>query len=252
MTVKLIYILRLKEVIHQKVINDGESETTLKKQRSVNEITLKWGIYFIGLLIMSLGIVLTIKADLGASPWDVLHIGLFKQLGLTIGSWSIIVGFLVLFISALVSKRVPQIGAFVNMLTVGIFIDMYMALPFLTIPDSIIGKMMMLTAGIIINGYGMGLYISARLGAGPRDSLMIALTEKIGWKIQYIRSSMELIVLIVGWLLGGPVFIGTIIYSLVIGNVVGYALPQCTRLADRLIVKMGKTKHQTIQANHFN
>nr|WP_225228719.1 YitT family protein [Bacillus sp. PS06] len=200
---------------------------------------------------MSLGVVLTIKADLGASPWDVLHIGLFKQLGFTIGTWSIIVGIVILSSSALISKKLPGIGAFVNMLTVGVFIDMYMALPFLNTPDNIIGKSIMLLISIILTSYGMGLYISARLGAGPRDSLMIALTEKTGWKVQYIRSSMEIIVLLIGWFLGGPVFIGTIIYSVIFGNIVGFVLPQCTRMSDHFIVKLGKTKQKTDQMSHY-
>ncbi|WP_078545434.1 YczE/YyaS/YitT family protein [Litchfieldia alkalitelluris] len=224
----------------------------MKGHHQVSQQLLRWGIYFSGLLVMSLGIVLTIKADLGASPWDVFHIGLYKQLGLTIGTWSIIVGFVILGISSIVSKKLPQAGALVNMLTVGIFIDMYMALPFLNTPDFVIGKILMLIIGIVINGYGMGLYISARLGAGPRDSLMIALTEKIKWKIQHIRSSMEIIVLIIGWILGGPVFIGTILYCLVIGNVVGFALPQCTKLADQMMFKIGKTKQRSVSEKQLS
>ncbi len=224
----------------------------MKEHQSVNQIVFKWGFYFIGLLIMSLGIVLTIKANLGASPWDVLHIGLYKQLGLTIGTWSIIVGFFILGVSTIMTRKWPQKGAFVNMLTVGIFIDMYMALPFLNTPESMTGKILMLIIGIIVNGYGMGIYISARLGAGPRDSLMIALTESTGWKVQYIRSSMEVIVLALGWSLGGPVFVGTIIYSILIGNVVGIALPQCTRLSDHIYRKLGKNKQKQLHVNHIS
>lgn len=215
--------------------------------QSLSQHVLKWSIYIVGLLIMAFGIVLIIKADLGASPWDVFHIGLYKQLGLTIGSWSIIVGFFILLISALLMKRLPQIGAFLNMLLVGVFIDMYMMIPFFTTPTTLSGKIIMLLIGIIVNGYGMGLYISSRAGAGPRDSLMIALTEITKWKVQYIRSGMEVIVLIIGWFLGGPVFFGTIIYSVIIGYVVGYALPQCQGFSDRLHKKV--TKHNEIKVN---
>ncbi|MEH7384099.1 YitT family protein [Bacillus sp. JJ1521] len=213
---------------------------------------LKWSTFFIGLLIMSLGIVVIIKADLGASPWDVLHIGLYKQIGLTIGTWSIIVGFFILFLSSFLLKRLPQIGAFLNMISVGIFIDMFMMVPFLVTPDTFIGKLIMMLIGLLINGYGMGIYISAKVGAGPRDSLMLALTELSKWKVQYIRSGMEIIVLTIGWLLGGPVFVGTLIYCVGIGYVAGFALPQCQKMHDELKRKLDKTPGIEVKVNHFS
>ncbi|MFS0861678.1 YczE/YyaS/YitT family protein [Fredinandcohnia sp. 179-A 10B2 NHS] len=199
---------------------------------------------------MSLGIVLIIKADLGASPWDVFHIGLYKQLGLTIGTWSIIAGFVILLVSFLLTKRMPQIGAFLNMIFVGVFIDMYMMIPWFVTPPSLTGQIIMLLLGVIINGYGMGIYISSNVGAGPRDSLMLALTEISKWKVQYIRSGIEIIVLTVGWLLGGPVFLGTILYSVAIGYVVGFTLPQCQHLFDGLKSRLQKTSE--IEFNHFS
>lgn len=208
-------------------------------------------VYLIGLLVMALGIVLLIKADLGATPWDVLHVGLYYQLGLTIGSWSIIVGIVILAVSALISKQIPQIGAFLNMVLVGLFMDMYYMLPFIQTPDGLVGKMLMFAAGIIIYGYGMGIYISAQFGAGPRDSLMIALTEKTGWKVRNVRATMEIIVLLIGWQLGGPVFWGTIVISLTIGPLAGICLPQCQHLtskwlerleAKKMVLKEGETE----------
>ncbi|RFB17637.1 YitT family protein [Bacillus sp. HNG] len=222
----------------------------MRVQTSLDHPMLKWSTFFIGLLIMSLGIVMIIKADLGASPWDVLHIGLYKQIGLTIGTWSIIVGFFILFLSSFLLKRLPQIGAFLNMISVGIFIDMFMMVPFLVTPETFIGKLMMLLLGLLINGYGMGIYISAKVGAGPRDSLMLALTEISKWKVQYIRFGMEIIVLTIGWLLGGPVFVGTLVYCVGIGYIAGFALPQCQKMHDGLKRKLDKAP--VIEANHFS
>lgn len=187
---------------------------------------------------MAFGIVLMIRANLGSAPWDVFHIGLYYQLGLTIGTWSIIAGFFILVISSFIVKKPPQIGALLNMLMVGIFIDMYLLIPQLETPGSLIGKMIMLFIGIIIMGIGIGIYISARCGAGPRDSLMIALTEVTGWKVQHIRLGMEIVVLCLGWLLGGPVFVGTILFSLTIGIIVGWTLPACQRMTDLIIEKI--------------
>ncbi|KXG11403.1 hypothetical protein AT864_00486 [Anoxybacillus sp. P3H1B] len=202
----------------------------------MKESIVRWTVYFLGLLVMSFGIVLTIKADMGSAPWDVLHIGLYRQLGLTIGTWSIIVGIIVLAASSLLSKQWPQIGAFLNMLLVGLMIDMYMMIPALQTPHTFIGKMAMLFGGIIITGYGMGLYISAKMGAGPRDSLMLVLMEKTGWRVEYIRIAMEVFVLLVGWILGGPVSIGTLVFSVTIGKVIGIALPQCQQWTARMAV----------------
>ncbi|MBU7593227.1 YczE/YyaS/YitT family protein [Metabacillus halosaccharovorans] len=196
---------------------------------------LQWLFFMIGISVMSFGIVLMIKADLGSAPWDVLHIGLFEHFGLTIGTWSIIMGFFVLGSASLLTKSLPQTGAFLNMLLVGIFIDMYLLIPFLQTPDSLGFQIIMLIIGIVVIGYGMGLYIAADCGIGPRDSLMIALVKMTGMKIQWIRLLMEIVVLSFGWLLGGPVFIGTIIFCLTIGHVVGLTLPHCQRLVDRVM-----------------
>ncbi|WP_224768226.1 YczE/YyaS/YitT family protein [Metabacillus idriensis] len=186
---------------------------------------------------MSLGIVLTIRAELGTSPWDVLHIGLYYQLGLTIGTWAIIVGGTILLLSSIFTKKWPQAGAIVNMLTVGVFIDLYLMMPFIQTPSSAAGKTLMLLMGIIVMGYGIGVYISAGCGAGPRDTLMLALVEKTGMKVSRIRSGIELIVLLIGWLLGGPVFIGTIVCTISIGFVIGITLPQCQKTTNALIEK---------------
>lgn len=198
---------------------------------------MQWLVFTVGLLIMAFGIVLMIKADLGSAPWDVLHIGLYYHFGLTIGTWSIIVGFFILASASLLSKSLPQLGAFLNMLFVGIFIDMYLLIPFLQTPSTLLGSVVMLGMGIIIIGIGIGVYISAKCGAGPRDSLMLVLMEKTGLKVQWIRFIMEMVVLFFGWLLGGPIFLGTIIFSISIGSVVGITLPISQKYTDKLLNK---------------
>lgn len=222
--------------------------SSMRKNRNIISSILKWSVYFTGLLIMSLGIVLTIKADLGVSSWDVLHIGLYYRLGLTIGTWTILTGLIVLFLATLLTKKPPQLGAFINMLSVGIFIDLYLAIPLLQTPGSFSGKLIMLMIGIIMLGYGMGLYISAKCGAGPRDSLMISLVDRTGKSITLIRGCIEVIVLVIGWLLGGPVFIGTIITTLTIGYVAGMMIPFCQKATDQLQDKLiynKRNSHET-------
>jgi uncharacterized protein len=221
----------------------------LEKRRG--QVTQRFVVYFLGLLIMTLGIVFLIKSNMGATPWDVLHVGLYNHLGLTIGSWSILMGFLILAASALISKEIPHIGAFINMVACGIFIDFYMMLPFMITPDSFFGRLMMFLVGILLNAYGMGLYISAGLGAGPRDSLMIALTNKTGWKVRNVRAAIEVIALIIGWRLGGPANWGTILYGAVIGPMAGFALPQMDKMTSFLLQNWNqKNKNEAVNGSN--
>lgn len=205
--------------------------------RKSDHLLARLFIFTFGLLVMSLGMVLMIVSDFGASPWDVLHVGLYYQLGLTIGTWSVIVGFAILGSSGIMMRQWPKFGAYLNMILIGLYIDMLMMLPFITEPEGWTGKIFMFMAGMIIYSYGMGIYLSAELGAGPRDSFMLALTAKTKWKISNARRFMEVAVLAIGWLLGGPVFIGTIIFSLAAGTFIGIALPQCQALTNRWLYK---------------
>jgi uncharacterized membrane protein YczE len=215
------------------------------KRNNIGHLSTKWLVFLIGLLVMSFGIVLMIKADIGSAPWDVFHIGLYKQFGLSIGTWSIIAGFFILLIASLLSKKWPQLGAFLNMLLVGIFIDLIMMIPFLKTPSSLVEQIIMLVLGILIIGYGIGLYISAKCGAGPRDSLMLVLTEKTGWKVQYIRGAIEIVVLTLGFILDGPIFIGTIIFCFSIGPIVSFTLPQCEKLVQKILKPSYIESHMT-------
>lgn len=237
--------------INSLVARLGEDDTTVALDK--RRFGRRWLIFLTGLLVMSFGIVLMIEANLGVAPWDVLHIGLTKQVGLTVGSWSIIVGFCIITITGILTKEWPQFGAFLNMVLVGVFIDIFRI--FINTPATTIGQYVMLLVGVIVCGYGIGLYIAPKCGAGPRDSLMIAITERSGWKVQHVRFVMEIVVLMIGWILGGPVFIGTILFSLTIGNVVGFTLPQCQRLVDAMIergIKIEDIDQGTLRVNNHD
>lgn len=200
------------------------------------ELVLRWSFFFTGLLVLAFGISLTIKGkDLGIGPWDVFHYGLFKQLGLTIGTWSIIAGFVILFVTGIGTKSFPKVGAFINMLLIGIFIDLFNYV--LPDPQSLLAQSIVFAIGIVVIAYGIGLYVSADLGAGPRDSLMLLVVEKTGWKVQWVRNGMEIIVFFFGWLLGGPVGIGTVIIALGLGSIVGFSLPQSKKLLQFFLMR---------------
>ena len=198
------------------------------------ELLVKSLIYLAGICVMSFGIALTIQAGIGVAPWDVLHIGLYKQFGLTIGTWNIIVGIIILAASAVIVKKFPKPGAYFNLIFVGVFIDLFLfLLPFS--PSFFITKIIVLIAGLIIMATGMGMYISAGVGTGPRDSLMMALHLKKGWKVQNVRLVMEISVLVAGWLMGGPVHIGTVIAGLLTGHASGISISYFYKHTNRLI-----------------
>ncbi len=186
------------------------------------EFTARLILYFSGIAIMTLGISLIIKAQLGVAPWDVLHIGLFTTFGLTIGTWSQIVGFIVIIFTFIFDRTLIQIGTLLNMIFVGVFIDLYLGI--MPTIDDILLQCITLIVGILLMGLGAGLYITSKLGPGPRDGLLLALNRRYHWSIRIIKTVMELSVLMIGWFLGGPVFFGTFIFALFIGPIMQFSI----------------------------
>ena len=188
------------------------------------DLKWKWLFFFVGLAVMSLGISMIIEGEaLGVGPWDVLHIALFERIGLTVGSWSVITGLIIVVSTSLLLKQWPKLATWLNMLLCGVFIDFYnWILPNST---SIISDIIYFLLGVIILGVGCALYISPKLGAGPRDSLMILFVKKFGWSIGNVRLSIEILIAVIGWSLGGPVGIGTVGIALFTGYIVQFSLP---------------------------
>jgi len=187
-----------------------------------SELLFRFLVFFIGIIVLAFGIALIIEADLGVSAWDVLHIGLFYTFGLTIGTWSIIVGLLIVVITLLLDREMVAIGTILNMFFVGIFIDIFLYI----LPTSSTGifQYSLLLLGITISGMGAGLYITAKIGSGPRDGLMLVLAKRLGYSIGKIKTIMEIMAVILGFLLGGPVFWGTIISAVLIGPIMQFSL----------------------------
>jgi uncharacterized protein len=195
---------------------------------------IRWGFFFVGLAVLGLGIAMTIKGKtFGIGPWDVFHYGLFKQFGLTIGSWSIITGFIILALTSLYTKSLPQLGAFLNMLLLGLFIDFFLYI--LPDPVTLLSQGIVFIVGIVVLGYGIGLYVTSGLGAGPRDGIMLLIVEKTGWRIDWVRNGIEIAVLLLGWLLGGPVGIGSIVIAFMLGKMIQFSMPQCKALLETVL-----------------
>src|SRR4051812_21288894 len=152
-------------------------------------------------------------AGLGVDPWDVFHQGLSRRFGLGVGTWAIIVGAIVLVLWIPLRQR-PGFGTVSNVIVVGSVIDLSLAT--IPAPHGLASRTAVLLAGVFLNGVATGAYIGAGLGPGPRDGLMTGLAAR-GHSIRVVRTALELTVLVSGWLLGGTVGIGTVIYALAIG-----------------------------------
>lgn len=195
----------------------------------------RWLFFFVGLMIMGLGVTLTIKGQLfGVGSWDVLHIGLFKNLGLSIGLWSIIMGIIIITIASIGLREFPKIGTFMNMICVGLFIDFFnWAIPD---PSTFTVQLIAFILGVLLLAAGCGVYISADLGAGPRDTLMLLAVKKFNCSIMVARTVMEVVVAVAGYLLGGPIGVGTVIMAFGLGPIIQVSLGYSQKVLERLLV----------------
>ena len=177
---------------------------------------------FLGLFLFAIGIVMTINANLGLAPWDVFHKGLSSTFSITMGEASIAVGFIIVIIAFFLGERIGW-GTVFNMYFIGYFIDILMLNNLIPTFDSYFLRIFMMLGGMFVIGCGSVAYIGAELGSGPRDGLMIALTKKTNRPVSFIRNAIEMSALLVGYLLGGTLGIGTVIMSLSIGYFVQFA-----------------------------
>lgn len=179
----------------------------------------------VGLVLYGVAMGMMIRAHLGLDPWDVFHDGVQKLTGLSFGTVVIITGVLVLLLW-IPLRQWPGLGTVANTIIIGVATDATLAV--LETPDSLLARWTMLLSGIVINGFAGALYIGSQYGAGPRDGLMTGLARRTGRSIRLVRTSLEITVLLIGWLLGGVVGAGTVLYALMIGPVVQFFLPLLT------------------------
>jgi uncharacterized membrane protein YczE len=196
---------------------------------------------YAGLVLYGLSASMLLLAGLGVDPWDVLHQGLSRRLGLGVGTWAIIVGVAVLLLWIPLRQR-PGFGTLNNVIIVGLVIDAVLA----AVPPihGLAARVVVMCCGVVLNGIATGAYIGAGLGPGPRDGLMVGLAAR-GHSIRVVRTSIELTVLLTGWLLGGTVGIGTVVYALGIGPIAHISIP---RLAIQPSGGIGGVSNQTLSA----
>ena len=169
----------------------------------------------IGFLLYGLAITLMIRGKLGTSAWAVLEVALANKLHITVGTMTVIMGFIVL-ISAVLMREQMGWGTLGNILSIGPWVDLCMSV----VPEvnnNLLLQIVMLLTAIIIMGLASAIYIGVDAGAGPRDSLMLAIHRKTGVSIRVARAIIEVTVVTIGWLLGGPAGIGTLVHAVLIG-----------------------------------
>lgn len=221
-------------------------------KKALKDLLSRMPYLFLGYILFALGTQLIVHSNLGASPWVVLYIGIVNHTPLTLGQASQICGFAVLFI-AYILDTVPGLGSVFSMIFIGIFMDIIDALGILTVPQSLLGRFALLILGIIIVGWGTCFYIKENLGTGPRDALMVALLKKTNRPIWLIRALIEVTVLLVGYLLKGPVGIGTLITAGTLGfsvqsafKVVGYNAKEAKHMDLIELMKYLKDKNKVL------
>ena len=177
---------------------------------------------FIGYFLYGLGIVLTVNANQGLAPWSVFHQGLANQLGITMGVATQVVGLVILVLDFIFGERLGW-GTVGNVVFIGTFIDLIMLNKWIPIPDSIVVSYGMMLVGLVIMALATYSYLSAQLGAGPRDGFMIAMTKRTNLSVGWIRNIIEVFVLVAGYFMGGSVGLGTLVMAVLFGRFIQFA-----------------------------
>lgn len=169
---------------------------------------------YAGLVLYGASAALLVRAGLGLDPWDVFHQGISERTGLSMGTVVIVTGALVLLLWVPLRER-PGLGTVSNVVLVGLAMDATLAVT--PAVHGLAAQLPLMAGAVVLNGVATGLYIAARFGPGPRDGLMTALHRVTGRSVRRVRTAIELAVLAVGFLLGGTVGVGTVVYALAIG-----------------------------------
>nr|WP_208417033.1 hypothetical protein [Saccharomonospora amisosensis] len=187
-----------------------------------NDPTRRLGQLFAGLVLYGTSMAMMTRSGLGLNPWDVLHEGVAGRTGLTFGTVTAVTAVAVLLLWVPLRQR-PGIGTIANVVVISVTVDLVR----LVLPDqhAFAWQALLLIGGIVLNGLATAAYVGARLGPGPRDGLMTGLAARTGRSVRLVRTLIELTVLAIGWLLGGTVGVGTVLYALAIGPLTQAFLP---------------------------
>ena len=184
-----------------------------------------------GLVLYGISLALMVRGALGLAPWDVLHSGFIRHVPMTLGQAVVLFSFLVLLLWIPLREK-PGIGTIANAVVVGISADATLAA--LDAPEALGWRILLMVAGVLLNGLATALYIGSQFGRGPRDGLMTGLVRRTRWSLRLVRTGLEVAVVLIGLALGGMLGVGTVLYALAIGPLAQLMLPWCTVEVDEV------------------
>lgn len=188
------------------------------------KVLIRWVLAFGGFIVLATGINLTLLGKgAGVDPWNVLHVGVSYHLPLTVGQANVAVGLVLVAVAWLLGVPPTAVTA-VNVLAVGFLVDLVRLILPVQEPRTLLLQWAMLLGGSVVSGLGIGIYMSTGLGTGPRDSTMVALSHLLNLPMGCVRILMEVTVTALGWIMGGPAGLGTLVSALVVGPVVQVTL----------------------------
>lgn len=179
---------------------------------------------FLGLFLYAFGMIMGYQAQFGYAPWDVFHVGVSLQLGISVGQATILIGFFVLLIVTLLREPFG-IGTISNMVFIGIFFDLILASKLIPASSSLPMSFLYALISMVIVSFATYYYIASGFGAGPRDSLMVLIHRRTGLSLGTVRRIIEVLVTFFGWLMGGTVWIGTLVFALLTGTIMNLLFP---------------------------
>lgn len=202
--------------------------------RNILNYTIRVIVFVCGIFILALGAATLITANVGVATWDVLHIGLARISSLSVGRWVQIVGITKVLMTCVFERKRPVLGSVLNIVLVGFFLNFILSVNIIPHFDNIGARILLLIIGIILMGIGSGMYVASKVGAGPRDGMTLFLARRFSISVRLARTILEISALTIGWLIGGPVSIGTFISVPLIGPVMQASLKVWTIILKKL------------------
>ena len=204
----------------------------------MREKVINYGFFFTGLMLFGLANAIAVQVKyLGLHPWEVLNVALFQKFGFSIGTWSTLVGLLFVGISYSMNRKYINIGTFLNAMLIGPFTDLFLWLDMLPKATNTPLDYVNLFCSMVIGGIAGGMYVAGSIGAGPRDGFMLSIAERMKVSVSRARIMVECVVLAIGYALGGPAFIASFFYTLIISPIFQFTLKYFRNLRMRLIEK---------------
>lgn len=204
--------------------------------------------YFIGLIILTLGIALAIQSRLGTSPFDALLVGLYRTFGLSIGSWEVVVGFAMIMANAAIDRKRPEMFALVTSLVTGIGIDAWLfILGDVVVPQMWIGQTVCVILSIFFTGLGIAIYLQSIVAPNPMDRSMIIVANATGWSMTTARAAISIVLVIIAFFFNGAIGIGTLANAILVGMIIQIFLPPLEKIREKSLAKLALHEVETIE-----